>query len=167
MNLLDNNLSDIELRIIMRIGKITAKAIIECVKAIDYLSSDSKMPVTSEKVHEYLRMSFEYVNDAIEAAIILQFINNGKTLTLSSDGQKLISSTTKQSQILFRKQLQKLPHIKQLIELILEGNNFEDTVRKIIVFYNIQGNEKEILYSFRNLIMFANIIDPEGNIKKE
>jgi len=151
----------------MRIGKTTAKAIIECVKAIESLSTDSKKPVTSEKVHEYLRMSFEYVNDAIEAAIMLQFINNGNILTLSSDGQKLISSTTKQSRILFRKQLQKLPHINQLIELISEGNNFENAVRKIIVSYKIQGKEKEILYSFRNLIMFANIIDPEGDIKKE
>ena len=151
----------------MRIGKTTAKAIIECVKAIDYLSTDSKKPVTSEKVHKYLRMSFEYVNDAIEAALMLQFIKNGNKLTLSSSGQKLISSTTKQSRILFRKQLQKLPHINQLIELISEGDNFENAVRKIIVSYKIQGNEKEILYSFRNLIMFANIIDPEGVIEKD
>ncbi|MBK5113873.1 MAG: hypothetical protein JJE41_09595 [Candidatus Heimdallarchaeota archaeon] len=148
----------------MRIGKITAKAIIECVKAIDYLSSDSKMLVTSEKIHEYLRMSFEYVNDAIEAAIIMQFINNDNILTLTSNGQKLIRSTPNQSRILFRKQLLKLPHINQLIS---EGNNFEDAVRKIIVSYNIQGNEKEILSSFRNLLMFANIIGPEGAIKKE
>ncbi|MGC9781207.1 MAG: hypothetical protein HZR80_18340 [Candidatus Heimdallarchaeota archaeon] len=70
----------------MRIGKITAKAIIECVEAIDYLSSDSKKPVTSEKIHEYLRMSFEYVNDAIEVAILMQFVSNGTKLTLSSDG---------------------------------------------------------------------------------
>ena len=151
----------------MRIGKTTAKSIIECVKTIDYLSADSKKPVTSEKVHKYLRMSFEYVNDAIEAALMLQFIKNGNKLTLSSDGQKLISSTTKQSRILFRKQLQKLPHINQLIELISKGNNFENAVRKIIVSYKIQGNEQEILYSFRNLIMFANIIGPEGVIEKE
>ena len=151
----------------MRIGKTNAQAIIECVKAIDYLSTDSKKPVTSEKVHEYLRMSFEYVNDAIEAAIMLQFIKSGDILTLSSDGLKMISSTTKQSRILFRKQLQKLPSINQLIELISEGNNFEDAVRKIIVSYNIQGNEKEILYSFRNLMMFANIIGTEGVIEKD
>ena len=139
----------------MRIGKITAKAIIECVKAIDYLSSESKKPVASEKVHEYLRMSFEYVSDAIEAAIILQFINNGETLTLSSDGQKLIKSKTTQEQVLFGKQLRKLPLINQLIELISEGNNLKDAVRKIIKSYKIQGNEEEILYSFRNLLMFA------------
>ena len=151
----------------MRIGKTTAKAIIECVKTIDYLSTDSKKTVTSEKVLKYLRMSFEYVNDAIEVALMMQFINNGDILTISSDGQKLISSTTKQSRILFRKQLQKLPQIKQLIELISKGNNIEDAIRKIIVSYKIQGNEKEILYSFRNLIVFANIIDPEGVIEKE
>lgn len=151
----------------MRIGKTNAQALIECVKAIDYLSIDSKKPVTSEKVHEYLRMSFEYVNDAIEAAIMLQFIKSGDILTLSSDGLKMISSTTKQSRILFRKQLQKLPSINQLIELISEGNNFEDAVRKIIVSYNIQGNEKEILYSFRNLMMFANIIGAEGVIEND
>ena len=151
----------------MRIGKTTAKSIIECIKAIDILSSDPSIPVTSEKVHEYLRMSFEYVNDAIEIAILLQFINNGNALTLSSDGQKLIRSTTNQSQIVFRKQLQKLPFIKQLTELISEENNFEDAVRKIIVSYNIQGNEKEIFYSLRNLMMFANILEPERDIKKE
>ena len=150
----------------MRIGKTTAKAIIECVKAIDYLSSDSKKPVTSEKVHKYLRMSFEYVNDAIEAAIILQFINSGNILTLSSDGLKMISSVTKQTGTLFRKQLLKLPPINQLIELISEGNNFEDAVRKIIVTYKIQGNEKEIIYSLRNLMTFAKIIGAEGDIKK-
>ncbi len=151
----------------MRMGKITATAIIECVKAIDDLSKESQKPITSEKIHEYLRMSFEYVNDAIEAAIILQFINSGNILTLSSDGLEMINSTTKQSRILFRKQLQKLPAIKQLIELISEGNNFEDAVRKIIVSYKIQGNEKEILYSLRNLMMFANIIGAEGVIEKE
>ena len=151
----------------MRIGKTTPKAIIECVKAIADISSDSKMLVTSEKVHEHLRMSFEYVSDAIEAAIMLQFVNDGKTLVLSSKGQKLIGSTTNQSRILFREQLQKLPHINLLIELISEGNNIEDVGRKIIVSYKIQGNEKEILYTFRNLMMFANIIDPEGVIEKE
>ena len=151
----------------MRIGKTTAKAIIECVKAIDSLSSDSKMLITSEKLHEFLRMSFEYVNDAIEAAIMLQFINNGTRLTLSSNGKKLVKSTTNQSQIVFRKQLQKLPHINQLIDLISEGNNFEDAVRKIIVSFNIQGNEMEIFYSFRNLMIFANIIGAEGVIEKE
>ncbi|NPE08541.1 MAG: hypothetical protein GNW80_09705 [Asgard group archaeon] len=148
-------------------GKITAKAVIECVKAINYLSLDSRKSVTSEKVHKYLRMSFEYVNDAIEVAIIMQFINNGESLTLSSAGQKLISSTTNQSQILFRKQLLKLPNINQLIVLISEGNSFEDAVNKIIVSYNIQGKEKEILYSFRNLMLFANMIGPEGTIEKE
>lgn len=146
-------------------GKITAKAIIECVKAIDYLSKDSKKPIASEKVHEYLRMSFEYVNDSIEAAIMMQFINSGNILTLSSDGLKLIGSTTKQSQKLFRKQLQKFPPINQLIELISKGSNFDDAVNKIIVSYNIQGNEKEIIYSFRNLMMFANIIGAEGDIE--
>lgn len=151
----------------MRMGKITAKAVIECVKAINYLSLDSRKSVTSEKVHKYLRMSFEYVNDAIEVAIIMQFINNGESLTLSSAGQKLISSTTNQSQILFRKQLLKLPNINQLIVLISEGNSFEDAVNKIIVSYNIQGKEKEILYSFRNLMLFANMIGPEGTIEKE
>ncbi len=148
-------------------GKTNAKAIIECVKAIDSLSSDSKMLITSEKLHEFLRMSFEYVNDAIEAAIMLQFINNGTRLTLSSNGKKLVKSTTNQSQIVFRKQLQKLPHINQLIDLISEGNNFEDAVRKIIVSFNIQGNEMEIFYSFRNLMIFANIIGAEGVIEKE
>jgi len=151
----------------MRIGKTTAKSIIECIKAIDILSSDPSIPVTSEKVHEYLRMSFEYVNDAIEAAKLLQLITNGTTLTLSSVGHKIVSSTTNQSQIVFRKQLQKLPLIKQLTELISEENNFENAVRKIIVSYNIQGNEKEIFYSFRNLMMFANILEPEGDIEKE
>lgn len=151
----------------MRIGKTTAKAIIECVKAIDYLSSDSKKPVTSEKVHEYLRMSFEYVNDAIEAAVILQFIKSGNILTLSSVGLKIISSTTKQSRTLFRKQMHKLPPINQLIELISEGSDFEDAVRKIIKSFSIQGNEKEILYSFRNLMIFAKIIGAEGVIEKE
>ncbi|TET30685.1 MAG: hypothetical protein E3J70_03990 [Candidatus Heimdallarchaeota archaeon] len=151
----------------MRIGKTTAKAIIECVKTVDYLASDSKMQVTSEKLHEYLRMSFEYVIDAIEAAIMLQFIKKGKTLTLSSYGQKLINSTTNQSRILFRKQMQKLPYINQLIELISEGNIFEDAVRKIIVSCNIQGNEKEILYSLRNLLVFSKIIGPEGVIEKD
>lgn len=148
-------------------GKTTAKAIIECVKAIDSLSSDSKMLITSEKLHEFLRMSFEYVNDAIEAAIMLQFINNGTRLTLSSIGKKLVKSTTNQSRIFFRKQLQKLPHINRLIDLISEGNNFEDAVRKIIVSFNIQGNEMEILYSFRNLLMFANIVGLEGVFEKE
>ena len=151
----------------MRMGKTNAKAIIECVKAIDSLSSDSKMLITSEKLHEFLRMSFEYVNDAIEAAIMLQFINNGTRLTLSSNGKKLVKSTTNQSRIVFRKQLQKLPHINQLIDLISEGNNFEDAVRKIIVSFNIQGNEMEIFYSFRNLMIFANIIGAEGVIEKE
>ncbi len=151
----------------MRIGKTNAKAIIECVKAIDSLSSDSKMLITSEKLHEFLRMSFEYVNDAIEAAIMLQFINNGTKLTLSSNGKKLVKSTTNQSRIVFRKQLQKLPHINQLIDLISEGNNFEDAVRKIIVSFNIQGNEMEIFYSFRNLMIFANIIGAEGIIEKD
>ncbi len=151
----------------MRIGKTTAKAIIECLKAIDDLSSDSKKPVTSEKLHEYLSMSFEYVNDAIEVAIILQFIKNGNILTLSSDGLKITSSTTKQSRILFRKQMHKLPPMNQLIELISEGSDFEDAVRKIIVSNSIQGNEKEILYSFRNLLMFAKIMEAERVIKKE
>lgn len=151
----------------MRIGKTNAKAIIECVKAIDSLSSDSKMLITSEKLHEFLRMSFEYVNDAIEAAIMLQFINNGTKLTLSNNGKKLVKSTTNQSRIVFRKQLQKLPHINQLIDLISEGNNFEDAVRKIIVSFNIQGNEMEIFYSFRNLMIFANIIGAEGIIEKD
>ncbi len=151
----------------MRIGKITAKAIIECVEAIDYLSTDSKEPVTSEKVHEYLRMSFEYVNDAIEVAILLQFISNGNKLTLSPDGKKLIKSTTKQSRILFEKLMQKTTPAKQLIELIHEGIELEDANSNIIKRFEIQGNEKEILYSFRNLLIFANIIGPEGVIKKE
>ncbi len=141
----------------MRIGKVTAKAIIECVEAIEYLSSDTKQPVTSEKVHEYLRMSFEYVNDAIEVALLLQFISNGNTLTLSPDGKKLIKSTTKQSRILFGKQLQKLPPTKQLIELIRDGNKLEDAISNIIKCFAIQGNEKEISYSLRNLLIFANV----------
>lgn len=151
----------------MRIGKTTPKAIIECVKAVDYFALDSKMPVTSEKIHEYLRMSFEYVNDAIEVAIFMQFINNGTKLTLSSDGQKLINSTTKQSRALFREQSQKFPPIKQLIELVLEGKKYDDAIRNIVEIYKIQGNEKEISYSFRNLMIFANIIGPEGDIIKD
>ena len=58
--------------------------------------------------------------------------------------------------------------------MIVEGlpyfafpNKMKIWVRKIIVSYKIQGNEKEILYSFRNLIVFANIIDSEGVIEKE
>ena len=43
----------------------------------------------------------------------------------------------------------------------------EDAVTKIIVSYNIKGKEEEILYSFRNLLMFANITNPEGVIEKE
>ena len=152
---------------IMRIGKITAKAIIECVEAIEHLSSDTKKPVTSEKVHEYLRMSFEYVNDAIEVAIIMKFIRNRNNLTLSADGKKLIKSTTKQSRIIFRKIIQKTPPTKQLIELMLEGNKLEEAIINITKRFEIQGNEKEISYSFRNLMIFANIIDPEGNIIKE
>ncbi|MHA1187279.1 MAG: AAA-associated domain-containing protein [Candidatus Heimdallarchaeota archaeon] len=151
----------------MRIGKTNAKAIIECVKTIDLLSIDSEIQVTSEKVHEYLRMSFEYVNDAIEAAILLQFINNDDILTLSSIGQKLIGSTTNQSQILFKDQLQKMQPVIQLIELISEGNNIEDAVKKIIVSYNIQGAETEIYYSFRNLLTFANLLGLEDDAKKE
>ena len=150
----------------MRIGKTTAKSIIECIKAIEILSSEPSIPVASEKVHEYLKMSFEYVNDAIEVAILLQFIENGKTLTLTSIGQKLIRSTTNQSRELFGKQLLKSPPINRLNESISEGNNFEDAVRKIIVSYNIKGNEKEIYYSFRNLMIFANIIKPDGVIDK-
>jgi len=109
----------------MRIGKTNAKAIIEYVKTIDLLSINSEIPVTSEKVHEHLKMSFEYVNDTIELATLLQFINKSNLLTLSSIGQKLISSTTNKSRILFREQLQKLPPVNQLIELISEGKNLE------------------------------------------
>ena len=151
----------------MRIGKTNAKAIIECVKTIDLLSIDSEIPVTSEKIHEHLRMSFEYVNDAIELAILLQFINNSNLLTLSAIGQKLISSTTNKSQILFREQLQKLQPVNQLIKLISEGNNLEDAVKKIIVSHNIQGTETEIYYSFRNLMTFANLLGSEVDAEKE
>ena len=151
----------------MRIGKITGKAIIECVEAIDYLSSDSTESVTSEKVHEYLSMSFEYVNDAIEVAILLQFVSNGTKLTLSSEGKKLIKLTTKQSRVLFGKQMQKTTPTKQIIELLRDGNKFEEVISDSIKRYEIQGKEKEISYSFRNLLIFADIIGPKGIIKKE
>ncbi|MHA1126764.1 MAG: hypothetical protein ACTSSB_15260 [Candidatus Heimdallarchaeota archaeon] len=151
----------------MRIGKTNAKAIIECIKTIDLLSIDPEKPVTSEKVHEHLRMSFEYVNDAIEVAILMQLINKGDILILSSVGQKLIDSTPNQSRIIFTELLQKLSSINQLLELISEGNNFEDAVRKIIVTHKIQGNEMEIHYSFRNLMTFANLLGLEGDAEKE
>jgi len=148
----------------MRIGKITAKAIIECVEAIEHLSSDPKKSVTSEKVHEHLRMSFEYVNDAIEVAIIMKLIRNGNNLTLSADGKKLSKSTTKQSRIIFRKILTKTPPTQQLIELIQDGKKLEEAIKSITKQFEIQGNEKEISYSFRNLMIFANIIGPKGAI---
>ena len=123
----------------MRMGKTTAKAIIECIKAIENLTTEIKTPISSEKVHKKLRMSFEYVNDAIEAALMLQFIKNGETLTLSSEGQKLISSTSVHSQLLFKEQLLKLPTITQLIKLISDGNNYKDAVSKIIKLHKIRS----------------------------
>ncbi|MHA1212174.1 MAG: hypothetical protein ACTSSH_06915 [Candidatus Heimdallarchaeota archaeon] len=151
----------------MRIGKITAKAIIECVEAIASLSAKANEPVTSVKVHEYLSMSFEYVNDAIEVAILLQFVSNGAKLVLSSDGQKLIELTTKQSRVLFGELMQKTPLTKQIIESLRDGKDFDEVISDSINRFEIQGKEKEISYSVRNLLIFANIIGPEGVIDKE
>ncbi|MGC9781206.1 MAG: hypothetical protein HZR80_18335 [Candidatus Heimdallarchaeota archaeon] len=63
--------------------------------------------------------------------------------------------------------MQKTPPTKQLIKLLRDGNKLEYIIRNIIKRYEIQGNEKEISYSLRNLLIFANIIGPEGVINKE
>jgi hypothetical protein len=141
----------------MRMGKTTAKSIIECVKTIDKLSIGTQDKVTSEKLHEYLRMSFEYVNDAIEIAILLNFVSKEETLTVTYEGQKLIKSKPKQTRFIFYEQLEKLPLIKELKKLILEGFKLNAAVSKIIEIFNIQGSEKEILYTIKNLIKFANL----------
>ncbi len=57
--------------------------------------------------------------------------------------------------------MQKTPPTKQLIKLLRDGNKLKDIIRNIIKRYEIQGNEKEISYSLRNLLIFANIIGPE------
>ena len=141
----------------MRIGKATVKAIIECIEAINDLSADSMVKVSSENVHEYLRMSFEYVNDAIELAILLHLITNGENLQLTPNGKKLVKSSTKQSQQFFNELLQKIPFTNQLIELIRNGKNTAAAVIDVVNQYKIQGNQIEILYSLRNLLKFANI----------
>jgi len=146
----------------LRIGKTAAKAIIECVKAIGYLSSYSTNPITSEKVHHYLRMSFDYTNDAIEAAVLLQFINGIATLSLTPSGQDLCDSSSSQSKILFKRQLLNFPPFTPLIRLILDGNDFENSVRKICIIYGLEGNEKEIAYSLRSWLRYANIIGSKG-----
>lgn len=147
----------------MRIGKIAAKAIIECVKSVSYLSTYSVEPVTSERIQKYLSMSFEYVTDAIEAAILLKFIINDDSYKLTSEGQELCISTSEKLQILFKKQLLEFPPFTPLIRLLLDGNLFDNAVRKIITIYSIQGNEKEIIYSFKSWMRFAKIIGSKGN----
>ena len=141
----------------MRIGKTTAKAIIECVKTIDKLTSSLDEPISSERLHQYLRMSFEYVNDAIELGILLDFISKDKTLAVTFDGQKLIKSKSKQSRIIFKEQLEKIPLIKELQKLISEGYKLNTAVTKVIEVFDIQGSEKEILYTIKNMIKFANL----------
>ena len=51
-----------------------------------------------------------------------------------------------------------------MIELIQDGKKLEDAIKSTTKQFEIQGNEKEISYSFRNLLIFANIIGPKGAI---
>ncbi|NHJ47923.1 MAG: hypothetical protein FK733_09055 [Asgard group archaeon] len=141
----------------MRVGKAAAKAIIECVKAVGDLSSNKSIKITTEKLLSHLKMSFEYVSDAIEGAFVLQFVKKEEVLSLTVIGKKIANSTTHEAKDIFRTQMKKLPFIVQLKKFIHKENDFENSVRKIIKEFDIKGEEKDIIYSFKNWMRFANL----------
>lgn len=146
---------------IMKIGKTSVNAIVKVVKGIHYLTSYSSESVTEDRIFNYLEMSEKYAKDALEASIILDFVRFNQIYELTEAGIDICNSSNEQLWIIFRRKLLDFPPLTPLIRLMIDNNTLVQAVRKVIRIFDIEGNENQIMLSFKSWLRFCRIIDSD------
>jgi hypothetical protein len=106
---------------------------------------------------EKLGISSVYAQNAIKSA---------EQLNLFSDVDKLLSSTNEEKKIIFRDHLQKYQPFLDFLSFLMEGLSPLDAAKKLKIIYEIERNEKDIIFTFSNFGRYAGIfVDKKGKLE--
>jgi len=106
---------------------------------------------------ENLGISSVYAQNAIKSA---------EQLNLFLNADKLLSSTNEEKKIIFREHLQKYQPFLDFLSFLMEGLPPLDAAKKLKIIYEIERNEKDIIFTFSNFGRYAGIfVDKKGKLE--